>query len=199
MAASRQWLLLYGHFKLHPKRKIDKYCSTTTRSYKRNKLLPHKIGIFIWRAKMGRLPVQLELDKRGIDMDTVLCLVCNTEPESVDHLMRSCTFAGDIWSRTFSWWKNDSHHYSDCTDMLNCIRSNSSVTSNLWQAIEWVVGYLLWENRNSKIFGKNYMSVPVLFNDIQVKSFQWISNRSKKLSLDWNHWLLNPGLDDDHG
>ncbi|GJS57295.1 ribonuclease H-like domain-containing protein [Tanacetum coccineum] len=35
-----------------------------------------KVNIFMWRALKGRLPVREELDKRGIDLDSVLCPSC---------------------------------------------------------------------------------------------------------------------------
>nr|GEX85103.1 reverse transcriptase domain, reverse transcriptase zinc-binding domain protein [Tanacetum cinerariifolium] len=37
-----------------------------------NKLVPKKANIFIWRMLKGRLPVRGELDRRGIDLDSVL-------------------------------------------------------------------------------------------------------------------------------
>ncbi|GKB69914.1 putative RNA-directed DNA polymerase [Tanacetum coccineum] len=41
-----------------------------------NKLVPKKVNIFIWRALNGRIPVRVELDKRGVDLDSVLCPCC---------------------------------------------------------------------------------------------------------------------------
>nr|GEX17579.1 reverse transcriptase domain, reverse transcriptase zinc-binding domain protein [Tanacetum cinerariifolium] len=41
------------------------------------KLVPKKVNIFIWRALRGRLSVCVELDKRGVDLDTVLCPSCD--------------------------------------------------------------------------------------------------------------------------
>ncbi|GJS10798.1 nucleotide-binding alpha-beta plait domain-containing protein [Tanacetum coccineum] len=38
-----------------------------------NKLVPKKVNIFVWRALKGILPVRVELDRRGIDLDSVLC------------------------------------------------------------------------------------------------------------------------------
>ncbi|XP_071714568.1 uncharacterized protein [Rutidosis leptorrhynchoides] len=53
----------------------------------RNSLVPQKLDIFIWRAKIGRLPVRVELDKRGIDLDSVRCPNCNNDPETVEHML----------------------------------------------------------------------------------------------------------------
>ena len=34
----------------------------------------------------------------------------------------------------------------------------------------------------------------MLFNEIQVKSFEWISKRLKKGSILWHQWLCDPGI-----
>ncbi|GKC30136.1 RNA-directed DNA polymerase, eukaryota, reverse transcriptase zinc-binding domain protein [Tanacetum coccineum] len=40
-----------------------------------NKCVPKKVNIFIWRALRRRLPVRCELDTRGIDLESLLCLL----------------------------------------------------------------------------------------------------------------------------
>ncbi|GJU42534.1 RNA-directed DNA polymerase, eukaryota, reverse transcriptase zinc-binding domain protein [Tanacetum coccineum] len=39
----------------------------------------------------GRLPVKDELDKKGIDLHSVLCLVCDNAYESIDHEIVLCS------------------------------------------------------------------------------------------------------------
>ncbi|XP_071713515.1 uncharacterized protein [Rutidosis leptorrhynchoides] len=167
----------------------------------RDNFLPQKIGIFIWRARMDRLPVRVELDKRTIDLDSIVCPLCNNKIESVDHKLCTCSFAKDIRLRVFKWWKNNLHLYSSMAEMFRQKRSgqHTDAPSKIWQAIEWVVGYSLWKNRNLRLFRNEKVIAPVVFNEIQVTSFQWLANRSKKLALDRNEWLINPGIYDDHG
>ncbi|GKB26925.1 reverse transcriptase domain, reverse transcriptase zinc-binding domain protein, partial [Tanacetum coccineum] len=52
-----------------------------------NILVPKKVNIFVWRAIKGRLPVLVELDKRGIDLDSVLCPCCNNSVETCAHCL----------------------------------------------------------------------------------------------------------------
>ncbi|XP_071703962.1 uncharacterized protein [Rutidosis leptorrhynchoides] len=49
----------------------------------RNGLVPKKVEVFIWRARLGRLPVRFELDKRGIDLNSVRCPICDGDIETV--------------------------------------------------------------------------------------------------------------------
>ncbi|XP_071728940.1 uncharacterized protein [Rutidosis leptorrhynchoides] len=60
---------------------------TTPSETLRNNLLPQKIGIFVWRAQRNRLPVRLELDKKGIDIDSVRCPLCDNALESLEHVI----------------------------------------------------------------------------------------------------------------
>ncbi|XP_071723933.1 uncharacterized protein [Rutidosis leptorrhynchoides] len=113
----------------------------------RNILVPKKIGVFIWQEKMKRLPVREELDKRGIDLNTLVCLMCNTDIESVEHILCSCPFTIDVWYRVRQWWELPNQHYSRVNDLFRGNHSTSSITSTckVWQAVEWVYGYSLWK------------------------------------------------------
>ncbi|XP_071694360.1 uncharacterized protein [Rutidosis leptorrhynchoides] len=130
--------------------------SFLTNETARNNFLLQKIGIFIWRSKLQRIPVCVELDKRGVDLDTILCPVFKTETETVEHALLLCSTAKDLWERVFKWWNVRSSQYSGLCDMFNGIipGTNTNIRSKLWQAIEWVGGYMLWRNRNLKAFEK---------------------------------------------
>nr|GEW05829.1 reverse transcriptase domain, reverse transcriptase zinc-binding domain protein [Tanacetum cinerariifolium] len=52
-----------------------------------NKLAPKKVNIFVWKALRGRLPVRVELDRREIDLDTVLCPCCNNIMETCPRIL----------------------------------------------------------------------------------------------------------------
>ncbi|XP_071729019.1 uncharacterized protein [Rutidosis leptorrhynchoides] len=120
-----------------------------------------KIEIFVWRTRLRRIPAKVELDKRGGDLGSTRCSVCDNDVETMDHILLHCPFAKD--------------------------------------AVEWVSGYLIWKNRNQTIFRGKKGNGPMILNEIQVRSFEWISKRSRKTTLDWNQWLLNPKSFDDKG
>ncbi|GJR34791.1 RNA-directed DNA polymerase, eukaryota, reverse transcriptase zinc-binding domain protein [Tanacetum coccineum] len=58
------------------------------------------------RALKGRLPVREELDKRGIDLDSILCPSCGDIVESCSHCLVMCNFAMSVWEKIFNWWKS---------------------------------------------------------------------------------------------
>ncbi|GJZ87639.1 RNA-directed DNA polymerase, eukaryota, reverse transcriptase zinc-binding domain protein, partial [Tanacetum coccineum] len=62
-----------------------------------------KVNIFVWRALKGRLPVREELDKRGIDLDSVLSPICTNAVESCAHSLVTCDLAMSVWDKIFRW------------------------------------------------------------------------------------------------
>ncbi|XP_071700219.1 uncharacterized protein [Rutidosis leptorrhynchoides] len=159
----------------------------------RNIFVPKKVGIFIWRDLLGRIPVLSELDKRGIDLHFVRCPLCDDDIETVAHAVFHCQNNVEIWNRVFDWFG-----VSRVTlDFSNAFCGQTSLQfteegAKVWQAVEWTCGYLIWKNRNKKIFKKSSWNPPVALNEIQVKSFEWISKRCKTLEIDWHSWLTNP-------
>nr|GEV23697.1 RNA-directed DNA polymerase, eukaryota [Tanacetum cinerariifolium] len=61
------------------------------------KCLPRKINIFLWRFNLDRLPHRLNLSKHGLDIDSIICPVCNLNVESADHVFFSCEMAAQVW------------------------------------------------------------------------------------------------------
>ncbi|XP_071687497.1 uncharacterized protein [Rutidosis leptorrhynchoides] len=150
---------------------------------------------------MGRLQVRVELDKRDIDLNSLRCPIYDDDIETVEHILIKCSLAKDLWNRVYRWWNLGQVMDCNIGERFKGIQTAgvANTPSKLWQAIELICGYLIWQNRNNTIFRKKKGNGPVLLNELQIKSFEWISSRSKKLKLDWNQWLLNPSSFDDHG
>ncbi|XP_071715255.1 uncharacterized protein [Rutidosis leptorrhynchoides] len=145
----------------------------TGRETLRNNLVPRKVGIFIWRALNGRLPVLSELDKRGIDLHSVCCPICDKDIKTVQHALFQCEKSKEVWDKTHKWFDI----VSGSLDSNTAFRGNSSfqttgIGSKIRQAVEWTCGYLIWKNRNKMVFKKLCWNPPMALNEIQVKSFE---------------------------
>ncbi|XP_071740147.1 uncharacterized protein [Rutidosis leptorrhynchoides] len=164
----------------------------------RNNLVPRKLEIFVWRVIKKRIPVRAELDKRGIDLHTVRCPVCDEEIESVDHCLIFCSFAMEVWNRVNRWWKLGSFVNLSSSEILHGKANTSIILSSfgkkIWQAVEWVRAYYIWKNRNNVIFHNKSWSVPVALSEIQLKSYEWISKRSNGRNFEWLTWLSDPSV-----
>ncbi|XP_071715056.1 uncharacterized protein [Rutidosis leptorrhynchoides] len=151
--------------------------------------------IFVWRALKNRFPTRVELDKRGIDLHSVRCPVCDGGLETVEHALVSCKFASDLWGRIFNWWKSGAFNNHNIVELLrenNVSSSMSSLGNSLWIAIKWIGVYVIWKNRNIKVFGDKSWKIPVALNEIQTLLFDWISNIVTGKKLDQQTWLSNP-------
>ncbi|GKA78769.1 reverse transcriptase domain, reverse transcriptase zinc-binding domain protein [Tanacetum coccineum] len=159
-----------------------------------NKLIPQKINIFAWRTVRGRLPVRVELDKKGINLHSVLCPVCDNACESIDHGIVLCGEVMKVWSLVFGWWHLGNVNAFTAYDMLNHNGGGGMSPKNiaLWQAVVWTTGYFIWRNRNCQVFGKKFESHINLFQEIQLMSYEWIRRRSSKYKLRWDVWLVDP-------
>ncbi|GJZ52405.1 putative RNA-directed DNA polymerase, eukaryota, reverse transcriptase zinc-binding domain protein, partial [Tanacetum coccineum] len=65
--------------------------------YRWNNILPSKVNISSWRILHRRLPTRLNLDKCGIDLDSVLCPVCHDSLESEDYIFIHCCIVKSTW------------------------------------------------------------------------------------------------------
>ncbi|XP_071740751.1 uncharacterized protein [Rutidosis leptorrhynchoides] len=172
----------------------DKLLPTSDDVKERNNFIPQSLNIFAWWVKRKRIPVRVELDKWGIDLDNVRCPMCNDDTESIEHVMIFCRHAIDAWDRVYKWWGLGSFSNWSLNEILNgdgC-GAQSSIGKKLWQSIEWVCGYLIWKNRNKKVFRNRIWSGPNLLSEIQIKSYEWIARRAKNLNIEWHQWLINP-------
>ena len=55
-----------------------------------NTLVPIKVNIFTWRLSLNKVPTRDNLDKRGIDIHSLICPVRDLEIETVGHPFFSC-------------------------------------------------------------------------------------------------------------
>ncbi|XP_071699302.1 uncharacterized protein [Rutidosis leptorrhynchoides] len=160
----------------------------------RNNLVPLKAELFIWRARWKRIPTRVELDKRGMDLGTIRCPVCDDGLETVEHSIILCNFALDIWKRVFDWWNLGPFTNMSINESFlgNGYSFNSAMGKQLWQATEWVTGYMIWNSRNATTFSKAKTTSAMVFKEIQIKSFEWFSKRIKVSNIEWDPWIENP-------
>ncbi|XP_071704555.1 uncharacterized protein [Rutidosis leptorrhynchoides] len=160
----------------------------------KNNLVLGKIEIFVWRALKKRLATRVDLDYRGIDLHSLRCPLCDDWLETIDHALFLCKHAFDIWERVYKWWGLGPVSNLSIYEAGRG-KSNTPMSHNgrlLWQALEWVCLYLIWKNRNLKVFANKSWSGPTTLMEIQLKSFEWITSRWKNSKIDWFQWISDP-------
>ncbi|XP_071725859.1 uncharacterized protein [Rutidosis leptorrhynchoides] len=122
----------------------------------------------MWKKK--RLPVLVELVKRGIDLHSVRCPLCDDAIETVDHSLILCKHVSDVWCKV---WGRGGIPYVSVEDLfLDSGQATSNVGKFIWQALVWSTSYLLWKNRNQKVFSNKCWNITTALNEIQIKSFE---------------------------
>ncbi|PWA56032.1 RNA-directed DNA polymerase, eukaryota, Reverse transcriptase zinc-binding domain protein [Artemisia annua] len=159
-----------------------------------NKMLPSKVNILLWRVMNKRIPTRMNLDKRGIDLDTVRCPVCDDDLESEDHIFAKCCIAVDTWRDVLLWWHIPGITITSLDDVLS-LADRVPLETKFYQYFDVVVRttvWHLWSFRNKVSFSHKRPRKDLIFNDIKVSAFTWISSRNKKVSPSWLEWLCNP-------
>ncbi|XP_071740498.1 uncharacterized protein [Rutidosis leptorrhynchoides] len=162
-----------------------------------NKYVPQKVFIFIWRVFQLKIPVRSELDKKGIDLHTILCPLCDHQIETIDHALINCPNVSSIWAQLLDWWNQNNTTISDINGAIISDQgfSHNSVGSFLWQATKLIACYIIWKHRNLKVFSNKIWNPVMIISEIQSQSFSWISTRSRKKNpIEWHQWLLNPSF-----
>ncbi|GKB22521.1 RNA-directed DNA polymerase, eukaryota, reverse transcriptase zinc-binding domain protein [Tanacetum coccineum] len=109
-----------------------------------NNWVSKKVNIFVWRALKGILPIREELDKRGIDLDSLLC-PCGDMVESCSRCLVMCNFAMSVWDQIYRCWKIRSVNAFSFEEFFSS-NENASIpshSSRLWQAVLWTSGYFI--------------------------------------------------------
>ncbi|GJS58690.1 RNA-directed DNA polymerase, eukaryota [Tanacetum coccineum] len=187
-AESQQWaelLSLLGTFTLSPS--IDRWVSDLNgeglfrvkdfRSFLDDLLLPSsnmatrwvkcvpvKVNVFVWRARLERLPTRDNLAKRGVPIVSNLCPVCGSFPEDAHHLFFGCDLAKNIFLKICRWWNLSWAHVSSFVEWdiwFASIRLSSKLKS-LLEGVLITSWWFIWSFRNRSIFEEP----PQAFGDV---------------------------------
>ncbi|GJW90055.1 RNA-directed DNA polymerase, eukaryota, reverse transcriptase zinc-binding domain protein [Tanacetum coccineum] len=156
-------------------------------------MLPSKVNILLWRVMNRRIPTRINLDMRGIDLDTFRCPVCDDDLES-DHIFAKCCIAVDTWRDVLLWWHIPGITIISLEDVLS-LADRVPLESKFHHYFDVVVGttvWHLWSFRNNMTFSQKRPRKDLIFNDIKLSAFTWISSRNKNVSPSWLEWLCNP-------
>ncbi|KAJ9553569.1 LOW QUALITY PROTEIN: hypothetical protein OSB04_017614 [Centaurea solstitialis] len=157
--------------------------------------IPSKNNIHLWRVLSDKLPTCVNLTKRGVVLPSVECPLCNIRPESLDHVMISCSTALAIGAHLTNWVDWWPRRVQSVTDFWDKIRRNGEKNANT--EVRKIIGAaffsMLWKLRNSKVFKGVVQSDLETVREIQTTAYQWVRCQSKGGRLiNWEDWICNP-------
>ncbi|GKA89228.1 RNA-directed DNA polymerase, eukaryota [Tanacetum coccineum] len=63
------------------------------------KSVPIKVNIIAWKVKSNALPTRFNISRRGMDIDSIVCPICNAGVESTNHIFFQCVVVRQIMRR----------------------------------------------------------------------------------------------------
>ncbi|GKC39114.1 RNA-directed DNA polymerase, eukaryota, reverse transcriptase zinc-binding domain protein [Tanacetum coccineum] len=103
--------------------------------------IPIKVNVFLWRLNLNKLPSRVNLDRKGIEVSSLLCPTCQIDVETVNHIFFNCEMAKDLWSLLAKWWELDIPFCSNISDWYDWL-DDACVAANIRLVLEGVGGLL---------------------------------------------------------
>ena len=143
-----------------------------------NKQVLVKVSIFVWRLLRNRLPTKYNLICRGaLHLNDIYCIGDCGCPETTNHLFFSCDIFGNVWHRVYQWLRfsfispnSIRDHFHQFGHMTGLPRVTHSFFKVIWHACVWIV----WKERNNRIFKSKAQEVAQLLDNIKFVSFSWV-------------------------
>ncbi|GJU76154.1 RNA-directed DNA polymerase, eukaryota [Tanacetum coccineum] len=151
------------------------------------KYVPIKVNVHAWKVKIDLLPTRINISRRGIDIDSIMCPICDNGAESSSHLFFTYRMVRQIVRKISHWWDvpyDEVNSYEDLITWLVNLRLLSKLKQML-ESVFYVMWWHLWSYRNKLIFYSNSPSKAMLFDDVVSRSFYWCRYRCKA-SFSWN-------------
>ncbi|GJR14954.1 RNA-directed DNA polymerase, eukaryota, reverse transcriptase zinc-binding domain protein [Tanacetum coccineum] len=159
-----------------------------------NKVVPLKININTWRVLNGRMATRANLDRRGVDLDSVRCPICDDAVETEKHLFVDCKIARDTWINVLNWWRIPITTFQSVQDVFQLADESplEAKISRFFDAVIQTTIWSLWRFRNNVIFSRKKPAKDLFFNDIKILSFNWIVSRCRETFLNLIEWFNHP-------
>ncbi|GJV63534.1 RNA-directed DNA polymerase, eukaryota [Tanacetum coccineum] len=159
-----------GDFSVASVRKVidDKMLLDVATKTRWIKSVPIKVNVHAWKVKIDSLPTRLNISRRGMDIDSITCSICDSGVESSSHLFFKCNMVRDIIRKITRWWDITYIEADSYEDWLNWL-VNLRLSSNYKQALEgvfYVMWWHVWQYRNKYIFEAVSSPKAMIFEDI---------------------------------
>ncbi|XP_024633495.1 uncharacterized protein [Medicago truncatula] len=163
-----------------------------------HKHVPLKVSILAWQLLRDRLPTKNNLLRRGIIHPTTkYCVTGCGNDETTPHLFFHCNTLGALWQHIRHWLGvygadpysvND--HFLQFTYALGSSRTRRSFLQLLWLVGVWI----LWTERNNRLFNNVQNSAVQLLEKVKFNSLWWLKANNITFALGTQRWWSDPLL-----
>lgn len=105
---------------------------------------------------------------RWFNIPSTLCPLCNAVDESHAHLFFSCKFSKAVWGNLKFLCKLDdiSYTWAEVVSGISIRSANNSIWSVIQRLVFGAAVYYIWQERNFRLFQKNFRSEETTFKII---------------------------------
>jgi len=155
-----------------------------------------KVSIFLWRLLLDRLPSKSNLVARGIiPSDAQYCVTGCGGVEYAQHLFISCRSFGFLWPLVQSWIGFSAadpqsllDHFIQFVYATGGLKARRSFLQLNWLICVWV----LWKERNNKIFNNSESFIPQLREKVKHYSYWWMKAKNVNFLFGYHCWHSSP-------
>ncbi|GKA00752.1 RNA-directed DNA polymerase, eukaryota, reverse transcriptase zinc-binding domain protein [Tanacetum coccineum] len=148
---------------------IDANCFPVIHSATRwVKSVPLKVNIMAWKIKMDGLPTRMNISRRGIEIDSIVCPICNSGAESSCHIFFQCNLVRQLARKISSWWNVDYvdvSSYEEWYTWLVSLRLQANLKA-VFEGIFYCLWWSVWMFRNKILFENDTPSQARIFDNI---------------------------------
>lgn len=162
------------------------------------KHVPVKVSVFVWRLFRNRLPTKDNLIRRMVlqQEDNGCVGGCGNSDSAVHFILRCVTF-GSLWHLIYKWVgisfispDRVTDHFHQFGLLAGLPRYTHTYLQVIWQSTVWVI----WKERNNRIFTNKARDLICLLDSVKFLSFSWLQANLHFTAFSYNDWWRNPLL-----
>jgi hypothetical protein len=147
---------------------------------------PHRVRFFFWLCLHGRCWTGDRRFQHGLQPSN-LCVMCNQEPETMDHILIGCSFSREVWHI----WLRKLHLdevviVSEEPAIHWWLRARKLLPKALRRGFDsfvFLVGWMIWKEWNERTFNGGRSSPLELAQAIGSQGATWVSAGCRQLAL----------------
>ncbi|KEH41179.1 hypothetical protein MTR_1g046260 [Medicago truncatula] len=142
-----------------------------------------------------RVSVYVQLFRGITHQDDTSCIGGGGCSETAAHLILHCDVFGSVWHYVYRWVgisfiapATVGDHFQHFGQLAGLSRSANSFLTVIWHACVWVI----WKERNNKIFQQKSLTSDRLSERVKIMSFNWLKANMPSFAFSYNDWGQHP-------
>jgi hypothetical protein len=127
-----------------------------------------RFSFILWLAILGRLRTRDRLHFLQTDST---CIFCHMDDESHSHLFFGCQWTSLLWNRVKHWLHITRNMSTLDKAVRGLCKSGSGADGRMKRVSLAITVYLIWEERNKRIFDGSCSTIAALFRNFQTRFY----------------------------